>query len=373
MATKKNTVVKHGDKTYDYYRITRTVGHEWKDGKKVPIKKQFTGTSKGNAEQKYKSFLENIHKNQESQLNNTRPIGTLLQYYADNILSVDKNYAHGTRIRYLSSYNAHIKGADFTTKPTCLVKASDIQLFYNNLAVTLSVIKGIHKFMVAFFKWASAAENIPNIMDSVIVPDKKDTKRNEEIVVWSDDELRAITDALECHRLRFFVILDMYTGLRISELIALKYSDIENDVLNVQRQFYRGEFCPPKYNSKRYIPLSDPTKKELYRHQNWHKQDMKKNHYKTDYVFTSRNGTMLDERNVRRSLKRIYQSHDITYKHFHTFRATFCTELCKTGVPLQVASKLMGHKSVEVTAKYYTFISQAEMISAVNQLPDFTT
>lgn len=37
MATKKNTAVLRGDKEYNYFRITRTVGHEWKDGKKIPI------------------------------------------------------------------------------------------------------------------------------------------------------------------------------------------------------------------------------------------------------------------------------------------------------------------------------------------------
>lgn len=35
MATKKNTAVLRGDKEYNYFRITRTVGHEWKDGKKA--------------------------------------------------------------------------------------------------------------------------------------------------------------------------------------------------------------------------------------------------------------------------------------------------------------------------------------------------
>ena len=49
MATKKNTAIKYGDKEYNYFRITRTVGHEWKDGKKIPIKKQFVGISKGNS------------------------------------------------------------------------------------------------------------------------------------------------------------------------------------------------------------------------------------------------------------------------------------------------------------------------------------
>ena len=130
MATKKNTAIKRGDKEYNYYRITRTVGHEWKDGKKIPIKKQFTGTSKGNAEQKYKKYLENLHKEKENCIDNTKPLGDLMQYYADNVLSVDKKYAHGTRLRYLSSYNVHIKGADFTRKAASHVSAADIQIFY---------------------------------------------------------------------------------------------------------------------------------------------------------------------------------------------------------------------------------------------------
>ena len=373
MATKKNTAIKRGDKEYNYYRITRTVGHEWKDGKKIPIKKQFTGTSKGNAEQKYKKYLENLHKEKENCIDNTKPLGDLMQYYADNVLSVDKKYAHGTRLRYLSSYNVHIKGADFTRKAASHVSAADIQIFYNSLDVTLSVIKGIQKFMVAFFKWASVTEKIPNVMDSVIVPEKKDNKRNDEIVIWSQAELKAIIAALTNHRLRFFVILDIYTGLRISELIALKYTDIENAVLYLQRQFYRGAICPPKYDSKRYLPLHEIVLQELELHKKWHQRDMERYNYKTNYIFTSRNGTFLDERNVRRALKRLYKAHGIPYKKFHAFRATFCTELCKAGVPLQVASKLMGHKSVEVTAKYYTFISKSEMKEAVNQLPDFAS
>ena len=58
MATKKNTTVTVDGKEYEYFRITRTIGHEYKHGKKVPVKKQFVGTSKGNAEAKYKEFLQ---------------------------------------------------------------------------------------------------------------------------------------------------------------------------------------------------------------------------------------------------------------------------------------------------------------------------
>ena len=58
MATKKNTAVLRGDKEYNYFRITRTVGHEWKDGKRIPIKKQFYGTSKGDAEKQFRAYQE---------------------------------------------------------------------------------------------------------------------------------------------------------------------------------------------------------------------------------------------------------------------------------------------------------------------------
>lgn len=372
MATKKNTTVKSQDgKTYEYFRITRTVGHEWKNGKKVPIKKQFTGTSKGNAEKKYKEYLEEQHKQKEVITDNTKPIGTLMQYYADNILSVDQKYAHGTKIRYLSSYNVHIKDAQFTEIQASLIQASDIQKFYNNLDVTMSVIKGVHKFMVAFFKWASRAEKIRNVMPSVILPTKKENKRHEEIVVWTDDELEKITASLENNRLKFFVILEIYTGLRISELISVKYKDIDDNQLHVQRQYYKGEICNPKYDSKRYIPLHPRVIEELYKHKQWHGKEMEENGYKTDYIFTSRNGKLLDDKNIRRALKRMYANNNIPYKHFHAYRATFCTNLCFSGAPIEAAAKLMGHKSVEVTAKYYTFVSKSTMQSAIDNLPDF--
>ena len=56
MATKKNTTIKRNGKEYQYYRITRTIGYKIVDGEKVPIKKQFTGSSKDEQFYKYKQF-----------------------------------------------------------------------------------------------------------------------------------------------------------------------------------------------------------------------------------------------------------------------------------------------------------------------------
>ena len=100
---------------------------------------------------------------------------------------------------------------------------------------------------------------------------------------------------------------------------------------------------------------------------------MKRRGYKTEYVFTSENGNLLEYGNVRRSLMRFYKRNEIPEKKPHAYRATFCTELCRAGVPLEVASKLMGHKSVEVTAKHYALVKKDVQIEAINKLPGFTS
>ena len=169
----------------------------------------------------------------------------------------------------------------------------------------------------------------------------------------------------------FFVKFLLYTGARISEAIALKYSDFDNDTVTISRQYYMKEMKEPKYNSVRQIPLHDELRTALATHKEWHQKDMKKNHYKTEYVFTTSSGNLYDPVNVRRALKRFCNKYGIEYKHPHAFRATFCTQLCRCGVPLEVASSLMGHKSMEVTARHYALVRSDTKRDAIDKLTYF--
>lgn len=65
------------------------------------------------------------------------------------------------------------------------------------------------------------------------------------------------------------------------------------------------------------------------------------------------------------------EKNNIEAKKLHAYRATFCTELCRAGVPLEVASKLMGHKSIEVTARHYALVKRDVQIDAISKLPSF--
>lgn len=356
-----------------YFRLQKTVGY--KSGK--PIRKSFYGTSERDARNKYEAWIEEqVRAEYEKRIaDETMTFGMRAQQYVEDVLRVSQKYSTGTKYRYERSYKVYVKDSELSDILMRDIRASDVQKYYNGLDVSAQTIRGINKFMSAFCKWAQLSGYSDNFMAAVEIPAKPENKRSDGIVIWEDSEVRDILRSLNhvpaCsarHRLFFFVHVLLYTGARISEAIALKYSDFENGVVNIERQCYMGEIKEPKYGSARQIPMHHKLEQALKAHRKWHKQDMKEHHYRTDYVFTTSTGRLYDPVNIRRALRRFYEKRNIPYKHPHAYRATFCTQLCRCGVPLEVASQLMGHKSMEVTAAHYTLVRQETKREAIDKL-----
>lgn len=366
MATKTNTEV-GGHK---YYRITRTIGHRYESGKKVPVKKQFLGRSKGEAEKKYREYVQEQArlKYEGEQINDTATLNYRANEYIDNVLLVSTKYSQGTKITYAGAYRKHIQGSWIDSMIVKDIKAASVQKFYNELDVSKETQKRIHKFLSALYKWMVLNEYAVNIMPGVEIPEKTENKRHDDIIVWDDETLHRLVSCRFDFRADFLIKLMSYTGMRISECLGLKYTDISDNMIHVTRQYYLGEIKPPKYNSKRDIPMHENLVTALAAHKAWHDQEMKDRHYKTEYIFTTNTGRLYDVRDLRRAFERFYKREGIEYKHFHAYRATFCTNMCKAGVPLEVTSKLMGHKSLEVTAAHYALINRDTKETAISKL-----
>lgn len=365
MATKTNTQINGRD----YYRIRRTI-----DG----VQKTFYGKSKMDAEKKYRAYVEKaLHDASVRACADDRAtLSDRASDYITNALKPSQNYAESTKYRYEKSYRTHIEGSDLAGMRMRDIRPSDIQKFYNGLDVSSQTIKGIHKFLSAFVKWLALNDYAEINLAAVEIPKKPDDKRHDGIVVWNDDEIHAILKGMDAsvrlsdrHRLSFFVYVLFYTGARISEALSLRYSDIEDGVITIQRQCYMGELKPPKYDSIRSIPMHEELEKALDEHIRWQKYDMQKHRYDNHgYIFTTSTGKLYDPVNIRRALKRFYEKIGIEHKHVHAYRATFCTQLCSCGVPLEVASSLMGHKSMEVTAAHYALVRQDTKRDAIDKL-----
>ena len=72
--------------------------------------------------------------------------------------------------------------------------------------------------------------------------------------------------------------------------------------------------------------------------------------------------------NVRTALNRYYKKIGVDEKNIHAYRHTFGTNLCRQGVPIQTASKLLGHDDISTTAKYYVNVSADEKARAIETL-----
>lgn len=359
MATKRNYKGK-------YYRIRRTINGR---------QKAFYGTSKLDAEKQYREYIEQLASDKRKIDYPNATFGELAEDYIENVLKVSQKYAKGTITSYVGHYQRHIKDTWLDDKLIKDVRPSDIQAFYNSLEISQHGIKELNKFMSGFAKWLRLNGCADDFISPVQLPKKEDTTRHNEIVVWEDKEIREILRSMNHvpepqsrHRQFFLVHLMFYSGLRISEALGLKYSDIRDGVIHVERQYYLGELKEPKWNSKRDVPMHHKLEQAFKAHKRWHEEDMLKNGYETDFVFTTKTGQLYHPSSVRKALERFYRKRNIPYKHIHAYRATFCTQMCRCGVPLEVTSKLMGHKSLEVTAAHYALIRQDTQQEAIDKL-----
>ena len=57
----------------------------------------------------------------------------------------------------------------------------------------------------------------------------------------------------------------------------------------------------------------------------------------------------------------------------HALRHSFASRLARAGVPITHAQKLLGHSTVEMTARVYTHLGEAEMRGAINKIEPTTS
>lgn len=96
--------------------------------------------------------------------------------------------------------------------------------------------------------------------------------------------------------------------------------------------------------------------------------DYEKERQGQKFLFTTATGHLIQKGNFRRAWMRHLRRAGVEYRKFHSCRATYCTILCRSGVPLETASKLMGHSDVSITARFYRMVADSELESAVKKI-----
>jgi integrase len=149
---------------------------------------------------------------------------------------------------------------------------------------------------------------------------------------------------------RSIVLLLVLTGLRIGELLALRWEnlDLTTRTLRVTETVYDGHFDTPKTErSARSIPIGNEASAAFER--------LRPDHVKPgDLVFATRTGYPLHRHNLlRRHLRPACSRLGLQGITWHSLRHSHATMLDAAGAPLGTVQALLGHSTAEITREVY--------------------
>ncbi len=143
-----------------------------------------------------------------------------------------------------------------------------------------------------------------------------------------------------------WVLLALRTGLRLGEQIALQWGDVDwlGRFVLVQRNRVRGVLTSPKSHQQRRVDLSAQLSAALlewrrYQRARW----LKKGKDLPVWVFPSREGTALEERNVRHVFTRMLEKGELRQIRIHDLRHTYASLLLQQGESIVYVKEQLGH------------------------------
>ena len=363
------------------------------------IRKSFYGYTKAEIKSKAKSYLMKVENGF------SEPKKILLSDYIEYWLKTYKlnKIEPPSYYRLYSVYEHQLKDS-IGMKMMGDIKVRDIQNFIDEMAnpsngkikpLAISGLKKIIQLLKPCFKTA-IQEGILflNPCDGVTLPKESCIKTpTKKQISLSDDEIEKFKEvALEkykstaeyCSRDFLVLLLIVNLGLRVGEMLALSWSDIdfENSIVYINKTLQsdirnfeakEGEkklYSRIKNSTKtnagmRVISLNDSVMSYLEELRAYDKR----NNIVSDYVACTTAGTLNRARNLQRSLERLLKKANIDKKvSLHTLRHTFGSYLLRKGVGIEVISKLMGHARITVTYNKYIHTIKEEEAKAMNMI-----
>jgi len=192
-----------------------------------------------------------------------------------------------------------------------------------------------------------------------------------EVRCFSVKEQKAIEKAvLEARKRKMLgVIIALYTGVRIGELLSLEFSavDMQKRTITVKNTCYES-----KDENGKYCKMTDSTKSHKTRVIPFPKQLLPifkelKALSKSGYVIENAKGEQMSVRSYQRSFEILIGKLGVSKLSFHALRHTFATRALESGMDVKTLSEILGHKSATVTLNRYVHSLMEHKQSAMDK------
>lgn len=296
---------------------------------------------------------------------------TIEEYTKEYLQTCAITLAHYTQQSYNRILDNHILPALGKVKLTDLTHRQ-VQAFVATLSakkgLSAKTVRNIHGVLHSMLEAAVRDEILlRNVSEKCRLPRVTQT----QVKAITTAELGRFLQAIEGEPFRNIFFVDIFSGLRISEILGLRWDDVdfENGCIYVRQQLMqnqeRGDFsyflAAPKEGKQRKVILANAVLDAIHKqHIHQLKQRMAAGELwdnSFDLVFTNDFGRPLNRRTVYKHLKRVLRDCGMGDYTFHSLRHSFATISLENGDDIKTVQTNLGHYAASFTLKTYVHVS----------------
>lgn len=331
------------------------------------------GSSYGEVREKLFSVKNNIQETTEE--NGKAPCQLLFSQAAKEWLEeISDNRKYSTYVKYETIYRLHLA----KTAGTCSISLAGVQEMQKKLSEYLfekelseSLLKSIYCVAGQIFDFADKKYRTGIFMPGGL--SVKSKNRNVKTLSGVEQARLLLNIRNDCaDKCKLAVLLCLYTGLRLGELCALRWKDIDfaSMTLTVKRTVQRIaaqeygagsillETAPKTESSSRTVPLAEEPMKYL--------SCLKR---ADKYVFGGEK--VMEPRTMQYRFKKILKEAEIANINFHALRHTFATNCVENGMDIKSLSEILGHSDVKMTLNRYVHPTMDSKRRQIGELSGF--
>ena len=197
---------------------------------------------------------------------------------------------------------------------------------------------------------------------------------DREVNALTADEVRHLLSVARGDRLHALWVVAVYLGLRQSEVLGLRWANVKDGTLAVDRQLQRigGTLqlvAPKTAYSVRTLTLPPTVSAALAEHKARQDEERRGNHWiEHGLVFATQIGTPIDPRNLIREWHALTKRAGLRRVRFHDLRHTAATLMLSAGVSALMVAEVLGHRDATMILRTYGHVLPHQRAEAAEKM-----
>ena len=325
----------------------------------------------------YKEVKNKVHHILLDQEKETNIKSLTFDEVANEWLTYKKNFIkQSTYNKYINSYSSYIKiflglyninQINENLIQNYILSLSKQKNYRTNEPLSISTLKTVIYIIKSIVNYACKHNYIKPLKLEIELP----LYETKPMLVLSKKEQNILEEYLIAQENSYAlsIIICLYTGIRIGELCALKWKDIDfnNRIIFIHNTVQRIQNKENTEGLKTKLLITNPKTKNGIRRipitsslysilKNYYIKNYEQPNY---YIFRNKENEPIDPRRIQKYFKKTINRLNLTYITFHSLRHTFATRCIELGMDIKTLSEILGHSNVSTTMSIYVHSTES--------------